>query len=496
MIRERVVPISFPTAKQNAASGTGLPFVRVAGALVLALAACGGGDGGHTDPNSTAPIGTLAYVQTGCADSADGRFSATQELRVQRDIGPPLTLARIDAIGPAFLPGLCDVYGVNRLGALAVTFGGFTRIGVRPDGATILYEVTDEFSVVAQPFVPTDEHGIFAVRADGSSRRRLGPASRVASSGEGVASPNFGFSPSGRYAGFEDIGPGPQGEAVQIFTLDVESGARRQVTQLPAAPVAGLDGTYFWSFVDEHTILFITFADADGLNPNEEPTVFTVDVPTGVLTKVSVTPVPGGVFTPTFVITGGARIVGSAPVEGEPENPQGDNPVRELFVSDARNILQLTSFHRTDTSLAVPLLSSDRQDVFFTASADPLGSNPTHACQIFSVDPLGRAVTQLTTFALPEPSALGCWATRHSEGCRTDFGFAERQAQDGRTGTLIFNSSCNPLGQANANSEQIFAMRPDGSGLRQLTSARGWLAAADGSVEAELPGPWGYGPYR
>ena len=472
---------------------------RGAGALglLLALAACGGGNGGHADADTAAPIGTLAYVQTACTDSADGRFSATQELRVQREVGPPMTLARLDAIGPEFLPGLCDVYGMNRLGALALTFGGFTRIGVRPDGATILYEVTDEFSVVEQPFVPPDAHGIFAVRADGIGRRRLGPASRVASFGDGVASPNFSFSPSGRYAGFEDIGPGPQSEvAVQIFTLEVESGARRQVTRLPPAPVPGLDGMYFWSFVDEQTILFITSANPDGLNPDETPTVFTVDIPSGALTKVSVTPVPGGVFTPTFVITGGGRIAGSAPVEGEPENPFGDNPVRELFVSDARNILQVTGFHRTDTSLTVPLLSRDRQDVYFTASADPVGRNPDHACQIFSIDPLGHALHQVTAFALPEPSALGCWATRSSEGCRTDFGFAERQAQDGRTGTMIFNSSCNPLGQASIDSEQIFAMRPDGTGLRQLTSARGWRAAPDGRVDAELPGPWGYGPYR
>jgi len=463
----------------------------------LLLAACGGGDDGDGRAPTSASIGALAYVQTACRDSVDGRFSATQEMRAQRNDGAPLTLARIEAIASDTLEGLCEVYGTNRLGALALTFGGFSRLGVRPDGGAVVYEVTDAFSAVEQPFVAAEDEGIFAVRIDGSRRRRLGPASQVASIGDSLASPTYGFSPSGRYVGFEDLGPGPQGEAaVQIFTLDVETGARRQITRLPAAPVPGLDGTYFWSFVDEHTILFITSANPDGLNPGEQATPFTVGVESGTLTNVSVTPVPGGVFTPTFVITGGARIVGSAPVEGEPENPFGGNPIRELFVSDARNLLQLTVFHRTDTSIAVPLVSSDRRRVFFTASADPVGANTAHACQIFSIGPLGEDLRQLTAFTLPAPSDLGCWATRQADGCRTDFGFAERQAQDARTGTLIFNSSCNPLGGANPDSEQIFAMRPDGSGLRQLTAARGLVAAADGSIDAELPGPWSYGPYR
>jgi hypothetical protein len=35
-------------------------------------------------------------------------------------------------------------------------------------------------------------------------------------------------------------------------------------------------------------------------------------------------------------------------------------------------------------------------------------------------------------------------------------------------------------------------MRPDGSGLRQLTAARGFAVAADGTVTAELPGPFAY----
>jgi len=40
------------------------------------------------------------------------------------------------------------------------------------------------------------------------------------------------------------------------------------------------------------------------------------------------------------------------------------------------------------------------------------------------------------------------------------------------TGALLFASSCDPLG-GNPFGDQLFAMRQDGTGLRQVTAARG-----------------------
>ena len=52
-----------------------------------------------------------------------------------------------------------------------------------------------------------------------------------------------------------------------------------------------------------------------------------------------------------------------------------------------------------------------------------------------------------------------------------------------------FYSDCDPFG-TNPNGSQVFAMRWDGSGLRQLTHTRGTTTATDGSVvEVEVPGP-------
>jgi len=64
-------------------------------------------------------------------------------------------------------------------------------------------------------------------------------------------------------------------------------------------------------------------------------------------------------------------------------------------------------------------------------------------------------------------------------------------AADRFSGTLLFSSSCDPVG-ANPFGSQIFAMRPDGTGLRQLTNARGMTTDSDGSIRVELAGPFAY----
>ena len=63
--------------------------------------------------------------------------------------------------------------------------------------------------------------------------------------------------------------------------------------------------------------------------------------------------------------------------------------------------------------------------------------------------------------------------------------------QDPSTDTIVFETSCDAL-ETGVFSNQVFAMRPDGSGLRQLTAARGCVVGDDGSVMVEMPGPIGY----
>ena len=64
-------------------------------------------------------------------------------------------------------------------------------------------------------------------------------------------------------------------------------------------------------------------------------------------------------------------------------------------------------------------------------------------------------------------------------------------AADPVTGTLVFESSCDPFG-TNPFGQALFAMRPDGTGLRQLTTLRGMTTDPDGTVHVEMPGPFAY----
>jgi hypothetical protein len=51
---------------------------------------------------------------------------------------------------------------------------------------------------------------------------------------------------------------------------------------------------------------------------------------------------------------------------------------------------------------------------------------------------------------------------------------------------------CNPSSGTDPNGDQIFAVRPDGTGLRQLTSLGGVQTLADGTLLVELPGAANY----
>jgi hypothetical protein len=280
-------------------------------------------------------------------------------------------------------------------------------------------------------------------------------------------------------------------EADQVVTVDVATGTRKQVTHLPpAVPPAGVpvNGPTVFTprFVDEQTIRFYASAKPDGLNPEGTYLLMTTKTDGSGFEVPLPIPValPGGTIDLRFVITGD-RPQAIAVIT----NPLGaDQDVYEIFVVDeGKNILQLTNFHRSDTWFA--LVDVDREHVYFTAAADPLGTNPSGSCQLFSIDRTGADRRQLTNFRETERSLVGCGFWRLGTGCALG-----PLWQDPRSRAVLFGSNCDPLG-TNPNGAQIFALQPDGSGLRQLTDSRGLVKEADGGYSGEIPGPWAYGPY-
>ena len=167
-------------------------------------------------------------------------------------------------------------------------------------------------------------------------------------------------------------------------------------------------------------------------------------------------------------------------------NASAGDTIAEVFLLDGQNVLQLTNFRRADTSFAE--LTPDGQRAIFAASADPFGRNPSGSCQIFSIDTLGTGLRQITHFSPPGNSVDGCNVNLlDASGCY----ILPTGGLDPVTGTLVFYSSCDPLG-TNPYGDQLFSIHPDGTHLRQLTHARGEVTEADGTVSAENLGDFGY----
>src|SRR5262245_29817664 len=429
----------------------------------------------------TAPgarIRTLAYVVNECRSDARGTV-LRQALRIRRGDCAPVTVLEFpfgERLGDAGF--FCrEVLAQVRHGGWAVILGNFQRLGASPDGSGVVFEVTNDHNRPRLGAVPEQE-GIFYVRSDGRGLRRLGPASRdptwrsfPESNESNPYGVNFNtsgwtlrFSPNGRTVVYTDVGPGPAGEdAIQIVTLDLASGSRRQVTQLPTArPVDPSDPvTGFARFLDDETIVFFTYANPDGLHPGGA--FFTVNTDGTRLESVPIAAaLPGGQLVPRFEVAGGRTEILTLPLPGTPVNSVSSFPLTifEVFLLEGKNLLQLTNFGRVDTGRG--LLSANGGRVFFTASADPLGANPSENCQLFSIDRVGGHLRQVTRFREGARSVNGCSnLPPPGAGCNVQV-----TTQDPVTRTVVIQSSCDPLGTNSNGGSQIFAMRPAGSRLR------------------------------
>jgi hypothetical protein len=155
------------------------------------------------------------------------------------------------------------------------------------------------------------QEGIWVVRADGTGLRRLSPPSQE--SFFRVLGGNFffhfSFSPDGKTITFPDRGPSLTGDdAAQVFTMDLATGARTQVTHLPFVPEGrAFTAVFHPFFVDNETIVFYSLADPDkpgDLNSEGKVFGFTVKVDGSGLKKLKSPVVESGAqVVPVFEIT-------------------------------------------------------------------------------------------------------------------------------------------------------------------------------------------------
>ena len=460
---------------------------------LLGLNACGGGGGDESAEMPPAAVRSLAYVLTDCEGDLLQGATMRQSLRIRQD-DQEITVVEHSAEGGVEMTIICAGIGTNRQAPSCARRGVFHRLGVSPDGSQVVFEVTDEhpLTIFPQNTLPTDQKGIFAVRADGNEVRRLGPPSRDPPYvGFYQSHPFFAFSPDGSKVAYTDRSS-DNPDAVQISTLDTTTGVIQQLTHLPPAGVydailGRIDDTCCPVFTDNQSVTFLTYADVNGENPQHHK--ISVSVKTDGTGDLTVGPlavaIRGSQLVTIFHITGSD--VGAALLTrpGTPLNPPPLTvpPIEELFAVSGDDILQLTNFRRWETG--APTLSADGQRVFFPASP-PSATNPTEDCQIWSIDPVGGDLRQLTHLHEGERSTAGCALTlAPPNGC-----FVHFLGRDVQTDDLVFFSTCNPL-RTNPYGTQVFAVHQDGTGLRQLTHARGYSRDdASGSVSVELPYPF------
>jgi len=447
-------------------------------------AGCGGG------------FGTLAYVVTSCRVQGSSQIG-TQELRIRREGCDPVTVARVANPAPVSdSAGLCSLLARNHQGFNSPIAGVFQRLGVMSDGSAVVFEISNEFQLVGQTPLRPEEQGFFYVRSDGTGLRRLGPPSRdatyrlFASTQGGVGGisagvePEIAFSGDGKTIAWADLGPGGDGvETEQIFALDLRTDERRQVTRLirAALPPNSHHAIENIAFIPGGRLGFTHLVGDDAASES-------VALDGMNLRRRSTPPEVGngidGRVVSAFGISRRGFEVARLAVPGTPEDPDihpGETS-SELFRVLGRDLIQLTNFHRTDTTY----LSARPDAMLFTASGDPFGTNPFRNCQLFRTSSRGGDLRQLTRFGQGARSLDGCQIGELA-GCSLAF----IPGEDGQR-AFLFYSDCDPFG-TNPDGGQLFAIDWDGSRLRQLTDTAGVATAADGSLEVEIPGPAAHG---
>jgi hypothetical protein len=422
-----------------------------------------------------APLRTLAYVTTVCEEVAGGTV-LRQQLFVRLGNCAPAMLLDLPPRAPAPDPaGVCRILGGFRNGFGSTALGVVQRFSVLADGSALVVELNNGHSLFPPVSPEAPEEGIFLVQADGSGTRRVGAASAipliVAEGSSFLLNDNsfFSVSPDGRTIAFSDLVPGSDGTTSrQIVAIDLPTARRTQVTSLPG-PIYGS------TFIENDRLLF--YAGIPG-------GAFTVKPDGSELRQLPRTvAIEGSQVQPVFGLAGGGGNVVGVRLPGEPLRTYGLlNQIPRALPRRRR---------RRPPAHQLPLPRHGRGVRPRPGLHRRLRRPPRNQSDGRLSALLGRSFRRRAP-AAHDPhrrrgTKMGCnGATPPGTACTI-----AGQVQDRVTGVVGFVSSCDPV-RRNPYGFQVFTLRPDGTGLRQVTDARGLETLPDGRVRLELPGPVAY----
>ncbi|MBD3867161.1 MAG: PD40 domain-containing protein [Acidobacteria bacterium] len=377
-------------------------------------------------------------------------------------------LSSTDPLGtnPAYDPVLfaVDRDGTDLLQLTTVSIGETGLFAVSDDGLRIV------FTASGDPLGANADGGreIFAMDGDGTGLRQLtasstGNSERPVISGDGTG---VAFQSSADLTG---TNPG----GYKVFTIRWDGTALTQVTPSDASAttpsITDDGGTVFYGSNRE---IWSVASDGTGvsqLTTSSSPLVNRAPVVSGDGSRI-VFEIYGGEYQLGDNPDGGAELMamnssGAGLVQLTSNDPKGARVSPEITPDGSRIVFEAWELYRVQADgsdlfqvidlgafpAENPGVSGDGLILVFDSVADPLGQNPGGEYQVFSVNADGSGLRQLT----PEQSS-SCGSARHPV-IATD-------------GSWVVFQSCNNYSGGNWDrSAELFRVRPDGTGLSQIT---------------------------
>ncbi len=417
---------------------------------------------------------------------------------------------------------MSDMLGTNPDHSMEIFFanakdGTLTQLTSDPSYNSRLPWLSADGSVVAfwsQADVaggnPDHSREVFVINSDGTGLTQL------------TSDPTYDTMPAGIsgdgslvvfYSEADHTGGNPD-HSYEVFVIKSDG---TNLTQLTDDPVYGSEACAI--SLDGSVVVFESQADlVPGSNTDHEWEIFKINPDGTGLTQMTSDPVYRS-RRPT--VSGDGSVIAFDSLA----NWLGNNADHscEVFVvnSDGTGLTQLTAVTTLTKAAADPIISADGSVVVFMGCADFTGGNPEEIPQIFRVNADGTGLEQLT-YGAPawdcswpcsvsaDGSIIGLWSVADLTGANPGhdmqayliqfgLGIAQLTLDAGESsdspsisadGSLLaFSSRTNHTGGNPDNSNEIFVVKSDGTGLTQLTdsplhssgSFAGTALSADGS---------------